>query len=162
MHFTINYLQIFSAARHRISIKRATMNDSKTVIERLREVIALECKVDALNDNGVAVGKALAQEMAEARSLIPTAILGHHDRMRARGKRSVAPVRNGVCGACHLRLPISHAISMNPTHDLEVCDNCGVFLYVEATPAVTVNPLAPASRRTATTKRTKKSAAMAS
>lgn len=140
------------------------MNDSKTVIERLREVIALECKVDALNENGVAVGKALADEMAAARALIPTAILGHHDRMRARGKKSVAPVRNGVCGACHLRLPISHAISLNPAHDLEVCDNCGVFLYVESTPAAEVNPLASTSRRVSALKRTKttKKAALAS
>ncbi len=129
------------------------MNDSKTVIERLREVIALECKVAALNDNGVAIGKALSQEMTEARALIPTAILGHHDRMRDRGKKSVAPVRNGVCGACHLRLPISHAISLNPTHDLEVCDNCGVFLYVEATPAAEASPVLHRS----TTKRSKAS-----
>lgn len=134
------------------------MNDSKTVIERLREVIALECKVDALNDNGVAVGKALSKEMTDARALIPTAILGHHDRMRARGKKSVAPVRNGVCGACHLRLPISHAISLNPTHDLEVCDNCGVFLYVENTPSQEVNPLATNPRTAAKRKVTKKTA----
>lgn len=134
------------------------MNDSKTVIERLREVIALECKVDALNDNGVAVGKALSKEMTDARALIPTAILGHHDRMRARGKKSVAPVRNGVCGACHLRLPISHAISLNPTHDLEVCDNCGVFLYVENTPSQEVNPLATTPRTAAKRKVSKKTA----
>lgn len=130
------------------------MNDSKTVIERLREVIALECKVEALGDNGVSVGKALAQEMTEARALIPTAILGHHDRMHARGKKSVAAVRNGVCGACHLHLPISHAISLNPTHDLEVCDNCGVFLYVEPTTQPEVNPLV-SSRRPSAAKRTK-------
>lgn len=114
----------------------------------------MECKVAALGDHGVAVGKSLAQEVATARTLIPTAILGHHDRMRARGKKSVAAVRNSICGGCHLKLPISHSISLNPENDIEVCDNCGVFLYVEPvveTPAV--SPLAVTRR--ATTKRTK-------
>ncbi len=130
------------------------MSNSKTVIDRLRELITLECKVAALDDHGVTVGKSLAQEVEAARALIPTAILGHHDRMRARGKKSVAAVRNSICGGCHLKLPISHSISLNPENDIEVCDNCGVFLYVEAVPEVsTVSPLA-ATRRT-TVKRTK-------
>jgi predicted nucleic acid-binding Zn-ribbon protein len=107
------------------------MTEPKTIIDRLRELIALECKADALGEHGVEVGKALAQETTAIRALIPTAILGHHDRMRARGKKSVAAARNGVCGACHLKLPISHAISLNPEQDIEVCDNCGVFLFVE-------------------------------
>lgn len=126
------------------------MNNSKTVIDRLRELIALECKAAALADHDMGVGKALSQEMATARAAIPTAILGHHDRMRARGKKSVAAVRNGICGGCHLKLPISHSISLNPENDIEVCDNCGVFLYVEPVQETsTPSPLAPTARRTA-------------
>lgn len=131
------------------------MSEPKTIIERLRELIALECKAEALSEHGMDVGKALAQETAAIRALIPTAILGHHDRMRSRGKKSVAAVRNGVCGACHLSLPISHAISLNPEQDIEVCDNCGVFLYVDTVATEEKPSLSALTRRQATPRRTK-------
>jgi predicted nucleic acid-binding Zn-ribbon protein len=127
----------------------------KTIIDRLRELTALECKAEALSEHGVDVSKSLAAEIEAARALIPTAILGHHDRMRARGRKSLAPVRNGVCGACHLRLPISHAISLNPNQDIEVCDNCGAFLYVEVA-TEPVSPLASTPAKRTATKRTTK------
>jgi len=65
------------------------------------------------------------------RSIIPAFILGHHDRKLQQGKPSVVPVVNGVCSACHLRLPIGHLARLQSRQDLEVCDNCGTFIFVE-------------------------------
>ncbi len=65
------------------------------------------------------------------RSQIPTSILGHHDRLQARGKPSVARVQDGVCGACHLTIPIGHRLSLRSSSELDVCDNCGVFIYLD-------------------------------
>jgi predicted nucleic acid-binding Zn-ribbon protein len=64
------------------------------------------------------------------RAPLPTAILSHYDGRKARGKLSVASVRNGVCGACHLALPRARVTDLisKPT-ELNVCDNCGVFIY---------------------------------
>ncbi len=70
-------------------------------------------------------------EISRLRSIIPAAILGHHDRMLQRGKRSTVPVVNGVCSACHLRLPFGHVARLQSSQDLEVCDNCGTFIYSE-------------------------------
>jgi hypothetical protein len=70
-------------------------------------------------------------EITRLRSIIPASILGHHDRMLQRGKRSIVPVVNGVCSACHLRLPMGHVARLQTSQDLEVCDNCSTFIYLE-------------------------------
>lgn len=71
-------------------------------------------------------------EIERLRSILPASILGHHDRMLQQGKASVAPVRNGVCSACRLRLPSGHLARLKSSQDLEVCDHCGTFIYLPA------------------------------
>ena len=94
-------------------------------------------------------------EIARLRSIIPASILGHHDRLIQRGKRSVVPVVNGVCSACHLRLPIGHAANLQSSQDLEVCDNCGAFIYLERSDDTSV----PADLKPAKTKQKRRKVA---
>ncbi|MFA7343528.1 MAG: C4-type zinc ribbon domain-containing protein [Terrimicrobiaceae bacterium] len=70
-------------------------------------------------------------EINRLRSIIPAFILGHHDRKIQQGKQSVVQVVDGVCSACHLRLPAGHLARLQSHQDLEVCDNCGTFIYLE-------------------------------
>ena len=51
--------------------------------------------------------------IAELRSKIPLPILGHYDRLLARGKRGVAIVRN-----------------LMRAEDIHICDNCGRYLHL--------------------------------
>jgi hypothetical protein len=81
--------------------------------------------------------------MDSLRAQLPTSLLGHHDRSVARGRRSLTQVQNGVCGACHLRLPRDH-FRPNTGHDLDVCDNCGIFLEWPQ-PSITATPAPEAS-----------------
>ena len=62
--------------------------------------------------------------IAHARRGLPTAILSHHDRMAAAGKRSLAVVRRGTCGIC--RAPARKERRL--AGELSVCDGCGAFL----------------------------------
>lgn len=71
-------------------------------------------------------------EIERLRRILPASILGHHDRMLQRGKASIAAVRDGVCSACHLRLPKGHLARLRSARDLEVCDNCGTFICLPA------------------------------
>jgi len=66
--------------------------------------------------------------IAHFREILPTSLLGHHDSRIARGKRSLAAVKNGVCGGCHLALPSGHRTRKASGDLLDVCDNCGIFL----------------------------------
>jgi predicted nucleic acid-binding Zn-ribbon protein len=75
-------------------------------------------------------------QRAELRNSIPQPILGHYDRLAARGKKGVALVRNQVCTGCHMRLPIGTINTLMQNHDIQLCDTCGRYLYLseDATP----------------------------
>jgi C4-type zinc ribbon domain len=69
---------------------------------------------------------------AELRGSIPPQILGHYDRLAARGKKGVAVVRNQVCTGCHMRLPIGTINTLMQDADIQLCDTCGRYLYLPA------------------------------
>lgn len=45
------------------------------------------------------------------------------------GKRAVVPVVDGICYGCFMRVPTAWASDAERNQELEVCDNCGRFLY---------------------------------
>lgn len=71
-----------------------------------------------------------AGEMAALRTVVPQPILGHYDRLVARGKKGVAIVRNQVCTGCHMRLPIGTINTLMQNSDIQLCDTCGRYLYL--------------------------------
>lgn len=85
-------------------------------------------------------------EINRLRSIIPAFILGHHDRKIQMGKASIVAVVNGICSACHLSLPSGHAARLQSSQDLEVCDNCGTFIYLDAGSVPSISP-APKRRK---------------
>jgi predicted nucleic acid-binding Zn-ribbon protein len=95
--------------------------------------------------------KGSEKQIAELRANIPEPILGHYDRLRARNKKGVAVVRNQVCGGCHMKLPIGVITILMQDRDIQLCDSCGRYLYLELqsvaeAPAV---PAKPARKRKA-------------
>lgn len=138
----------------------AGMNQSRNIIFQLRELASLESQLKngAPAPQSVQPAQSTVSKQIEAiRSQIPTSILGHYDHRRSRGKLGVAVVRNGVCGACHLRIPLGQAASLRVSSELNVCGHCGVFLYSEEEiqPAKEHLPK-PASTKRPSTKRTVK------
>jgi hypothetical protein len=86
-------------------------------------------KLQALEFDETAAKNAESQK-AELRAQIPQPILGHYDRLAARGKKGVAVVRNQVCTGCHMRLPIGTINTLMQAQDLQLCDTCGRYLYL--------------------------------
>jgi predicted nucleic acid-binding Zn-ribbon protein len=116
------------------------------IIEQLFALQDLELGSDA--------GGAASRKAAEAlRREIPEPILGHFDRLLARGKKGVALVRRGVCTGCQMRLASGVHARLLRDEDICVCDNCARYLLAapEESPAV---PALPAARRTSARRRT--------
>jgi uncharacterized protein len=88
--------------------------------------------------------KGSEKQISDLRRLIPEPILGHYDRLRARDKKGVAIVRNQVCAGCHMRLPIGVITVLMQDRDIQLCDSCGRYLYLEPQTAAPVEPVAPA------------------
>jgi predicted nucleic acid-binding Zn-ribbon protein len=115
-------------------------------------------KLQALDFGETKVKNAEAQG-AELRGTIPPPIMSHYDRLRARGKKGVALVRNQVCTGCHMHVPIGQITMLMRGEDVQLCENCGRYLYlpdpaeaeflnkVEATKPVAKAPAKPRKRR---------------
>ena len=106
------------------------MEQSQNVLQWLKELTQLETEKSRLTKAKTALGD-LPQKMEAVRNLLPTSILSYHDALKARGRRSIAPVRRGVCGGCHLAVPRGTALDLRRSNgQLTVCNNCGVFIYL--------------------------------
>ncbi len=96
------------------------------------------------------------ETVAELREKIPAQILGHYDRLVARGKKGVAVVRDQVCTGCHMRLPIGTITTLMRGDDIQLCDSCGRYLYLpdpaesqSVEPVVAAKPAAKSRKRKA-------------
>jgi len=115
-------------------------------------------KLQAL-DFGEVASKTAEAQAAELRNSIPQPVIGHYDRLRVRGKKGVAIVRNQVCTGCHMHVPIGQITVLMRGEDIQLCESCGRYLYlpapaeaelptkVEATKPQTKEPAKPRKRR---------------
>jgi C4-type zinc ribbon domain len=106
------------------------VNQSLNVTRTLRDLARLEEHLSTL-PAGAPISGAVEREIESLRDLLPTSILGHYDRLKARGKLGLAAVARGVCGACHLAVPRGKVADLRRApQSLNVCDNCGTFIYL--------------------------------
>lgn len=92
--------------------------------------------------------KKSATKIAELRGNIPPPILVHYDRLRVRGKKGIAGVRNQVCTACHMGLTLAVVMTLKHDRDIQLCESCGRYLYLaEEVPSAVAPEPPPAPRR---------------
>lgn len=94
----------------------------KTLIEILLKLQTLEFDETA--------GAGREKRIAELRTKIPAQVLGHYDRLVARGKKGVAAVRNQVCTGCHMHVPRAVILTLMHDDDIQLCECCGRYLYL--------------------------------
>lgn len=86
-------------------------------------------------------------DLAKLREMIPPQIIGHFDRLLDRGKKAVAVVRNQSCGGCRMKIPIGMIVTLKQNADIQLCDTCGRYLYLEAEPEEPTPPPAAKKKR---------------
>ncbi len=97
---------------------------------------------------GDVAGKSIETQVAKLRGLIPQPILAHYDRLRVRGKKGVAIIRNQVCTGCHMQIPIGAITAIMRGDDIQLCENCGRYLHVpDQSESVFIVEPAPAAKR---------------
>ncbi len=58
-------------------------------------------------------------------------MLGKYDRIRGKRDMALYPLRGGSCGNCDTAVPLQRRNLMAGSGQIEVCEACGVLLYVE-------------------------------
>jgi hypothetical protein len=122
----------------------------KTVVASLYELQKIE-----LLSPGDASGTNVAADRLRER--ISPDFLSVYERYRVRGRKAVAVVREGVCGECHLRIPLGTLVDLMHGDEVMRCGNCGRFLYLpeEDTDIVTSATPAPETNKTPRVRRKK-------
>ena len=69
-------------------------------------------------------------KIEELRKLVPPPILTHFDRLQAQRRKGATLVRHGVCGECHIRIPVGTLASLVAPNDVYLCDICGCYLLL--------------------------------
>jgi hypothetical protein len=100
-------------------------------------VIQTLLKIQALEFTEVPDSNSPA-EIQELRTQVPTQILAHYDRLRIRGKKGVALVRNKSCTGCHLQQPLGKITVLMRNEDIQLCDSCGRYLFLAPEPETPV------------------------
>lgn len=117
--------------RRRFRFDPEEFMDTKKLLESLLKLQALEFDETELDEAGE---KEMEKRIAELRILIPLAILNHYDRLRVRGKKGVAAVRHQTCVGCHVQVTRATVLNLMHGNDLQVCENCGRYLYLATEP----------------------------
>jgi predicted nucleic acid-binding Zn-ribbon protein len=98
------------------------------MVLHMRDLMEKLLALQSLEFGGRKTGK--ETERARLRAEIPEPILGHFDRLVARGKKGVAVIRRGVCTECHLRVPLGNLLVLAKGTDIQICGNCGRYLQL--------------------------------
>ncbi len=105
-------------------------------------------KLQTLDFAGRRADASLAAGLREG---IPPAMLRNYDRMRERGKKGIAILRNHVCTNCRMQVPIGVTAALMKGVVSQVCGNCGLYLCLpdpeEAVEVKSVVPPAPKKRK---------------
>lgn len=56
-------------------------------------------------------------------------LLKRYKKLKDRYPRAIAPVINGICYGCFVTLPTAFVIRKNKNEEVNVCPNCGRFIY---------------------------------
>ena len=94
--------------------------------------------------------------VAELRGKIPAQILGHYDRLVARGKKGVTAIRGENCSSCHIRVPIGAVMTLKRGEDIQLCENCGRYLFLPDVVEAAPPPPAVAPKRAKKARATKR------
>lgn len=112
----------------------------KTMIEMMESLLTLQ----QIELKRARPTSAVKEEITRLRSGIPEGVLGHFDRLLARGKKGVAVARNGVCSECHLKISSGTLASLPHRNDIHLCDSCGRYLYLPPETVTAVPDASPA------------------
>lgn len=73
---------------------------------------------------------ALEADRDQLAAAVQQDVLPRYERLRrSKGENVVVGVAHGVCGGCHMKLPVQVIVSCQGHQDIVSCPNCGRILY---------------------------------
>jgi uncharacterized protein len=93
----------------------------------------VETQIKALGDREISLKKQLDELKSDHARLVEAVDEGaraKYDRLRrSKGGTAVVGIEHGVCGGCHMKLPMAEILGVQGEQELKSCPNCGRILY---------------------------------
>jgi hypothetical protein len=107
------------------SAQAARAHDRTLVEEDLASIAQRRERMETEQREVAAEREALASQVSEA-------ILPLYQRlMKSKAGLAVAPLQEGKCGGCHMKLIASTVVAVQTDKEIARCEDCGRILYAE-------------------------------
>jgi len=119
MEVTDQFRALFHEAEAALAKTRSYVDDDlQRIAERKARLLADRAEVTA--------------ERANLATAVPAEILPLYDRlMRSKDGLALAPLDEGKCGGCHMKLIPSTVINVQSGQEITRCEDCGRILYTD-------------------------------
>jgi uncharacterized protein len=122
------------ATGERIATLQGAVDELQLELEQLdEEIVAAQAEVAERRT-------VLESDLSEAHSerdekavKVSRVMLGKYDRIRGRRAHALYAIRGQSCGHCDTAIPLHRRSQLNASGGIEVCEACGVLLYLSTT-----------------------------
>lgn len=80
----------------------------------------------------------ISSEVTLIKAQIPHDIETRFYKLYKKHGEAVVIANGGVCHGCYINLPSSQAIEINYNEELNVCQNCGRFIYIDSKETIAI------------------------
>jgi predicted nucleic acid-binding Zn-ribbon protein len=122
----LELMEEMDAKRSALKAAEAALAHTRTLIEEdLATIAARRTRMEAERAEVTAERDALATQ-------VPESVLPLYQRlMKTKAGIALAPLDEGKCGGCHMKLIASTVVAAQTAKELTRCEDCGRILYVE-------------------------------
>ncbi len=122
----LELMEEMDAKRAALKAAEAALAHTRTLIEEdLATIAARRTRMEAERAEVTAERDALATQ-------VPESVLPLYQRlMKTKAGIALAPLDEGKCGGCHMKLIASTVVAVQTAKELTRCEDCGRILYVE-------------------------------
>jgi predicted nucleic acid-binding Zn-ribbon protein len=112
----------------RATLKEAEAKRAKTQVLVDEDLVAIRQRAERISQEQTE----LTAERDQLATAIPESILPLYQRlMKTKAGLAIAPMHEGKCGGCHMKLIASTVVAVQTGKELARCEDCGRILYAE-------------------------------
>ena len=120
-------------AMEEVDSYRTAFKDAEAALGRTRKLVEEDlASVKERHERMEADRKEVAAQREILVKEVPEEILPLYNRlMKTKDGRAIAPLRDGKCEGCHMKLITSTVMKVQSGREIAQCEDCGRILYVE-------------------------------
>jgi predicted nucleic acid-binding Zn-ribbon protein len=110
---------------------RAALKSAESALAKTRGLVDQDLAAIAARRQRMEAERAeISAERAQLAADVPESVLPLYERlMKTKAGLAVAPVQDGKCGGCHMKLIASTVVAVHNGRELTRCEDCGRILY---------------------------------